>query len=113
MSLTSNPEPETEDLPEEEVLSAKRSSRINALILAAVFVVMTLAPDPYKLFAPLLFLIPALLWVFSRLHKSSGGPTLRSRDLPAPPPMPKPDGADPFSYTPKDPKDPRRYKPIG
>ena len=113
VSLEPKPEIETEDLPKEEVEASKRRSRINALILAATFIIITLAPDPYRLFAPLLFLIPVILTLVNRVRKASNEPTLQARDLPAQTSIPKQNGSDPYSYTPRDPQDPRRYKPIG
>jgi hypothetical protein len=113
VSQTQKPEPETEDLPKEEVEAARRTSRINALILVATFVVITLAPDPYKLFAPLLFLIPVILSLINRMRKDSNGPTPQAKNLPDQPSIPKPDGSEPYSCTPRNPQDPRRYKPIG
>jgi len=113
VSQDPKPETETEDLPKEEVEASKRRSRINALILAATFVIITLAPDPYKLFAPLLFLIPVILTLVNRVRKASNEPTPQAKDLPAQMSTPKQNGSEPYSYTPRDSKDPRRYKPIG
>jgi hypothetical protein len=113
MSLTSNPGTESEDLPQEEVEASKRKSRTNALILAAIFAIITLAPDPYKFFAPLLFLIPLILSLIKFARKASNGPELQIQNLPNQPEMPKPSSSDPYTYKPKDPQDPRNYKPIG
>jgi hypothetical protein len=113
VSETPNHETETEDLPQAEVEASKRRNRINALILAAIFAIITLAPDPYRLFAPLLFLVPLILTLINRVRRSSNGSTLPAKNLPGQPSIPQPSGSDPYSYTPKDPQDPRRYKPIG
>jgi len=113
VSLEPKSENETEDLSKEEVEAAKQRNRVNAIILAAAFAVITLAPNPYKLFAPLLFLIPVIFSLIYRMRKASSEPALRSNIPPAQLSIPKPNGSDPYSYTPKDPQDPRRYKPIG
>jgi hypothetical protein len=113
VSLTPQSETEPEDLPNEEVEASKRKSRINALILAATFVIITLAPDPYKFFAPLLFLIPVILSLINRMRNASNDSGIHAKDLSAQPSIPKPNGFEPYSYTPRDPQDPRRYKPIG
>jgi hypothetical protein len=93
----------------EESARARRGARLNALILAAVLLVSMVAPSPWNLYAPLLFLIPLLAAIVSRFRRhypDPAHPDYGSMTILSP-------GTDPYSYTPKDPKDPRRYKPIG
>jgi hypothetical protein len=101
--------PNTSDEVSQEAIAAKkRRSRLNALILGLVFLVYTFGPPRWKLFAPLLFLLPVLYSLLSRLRGASiesDRPVTREIDAAAP-------AAEPYSYTPRDPNDPRRYKPI-
>ncbi len=100
-----------DDLPAEVSEARKRQTRLNALTLAAVLLLGTLLPAPYNTFTPILFIIPLLFALVSRIRQARAGaeaPLDRSapeqKDGPA---------VEPYSFTPKDPKDPRRYKPIG
>ncbi len=103
-----------DDLPPEAVEAAKKRSRINALTLAAVFLLLTFAPRPWNVYAPVLFLIPVIYALVGRIRAASTIPGPSSTPLPsAPPPGSDAPVTDPYSYTPRDPKDPRRYKPIG
>jgi hypothetical protein len=113
VSLTPKSETETEDLPKEEIEASKQRNRINALVLAGALAIITLAPDPYRLFAPLLFLIPVILSLVNHLRKSSNGSPAQTASFPPQKEMPKSGVSDPYSYTPRDPRDPRRYRPIG
>jgi hypothetical protein len=112
MSLISKINDETEDLPKEEVEAAKNRTRLNALILAAVFLILTLAPSPYNMYAPLLFLIPLIYSIVGRARQASGAPTLPGNGQHIEPTSQESDHAEPYSYTSKDPQNPRRYKPI-
>jgi hypothetical protein len=104
---------ETEDLPREEVDAAKKRSRINALVLAGVFIILTLAPSPYNLLAPLLFLVPLIYSIAARGRKNSDTPAAAAGEPQPQPTAQEPGKVDPYSCTPRDPQDPRRYKPIG
>ena len=99
--------PETADKPKKQV-------NLNALILAGVFVLGLVLPSPYKTFVPILFLVPIILTVVKKIRQSSE----ISGDMPQDPSYSSSmsdriHSVEPYSYTPKDPKDPRRYKPIG
>lgn len=106
--------PEDDDAPPEAREVAKKRSRLNTLILALVFVLGIALPQPYKAFAPILFLIPLVIAVMNKVRQAgekSGTPLPNQTYSP---PMPDQNhSVEPYSYTPKDPKDPRRYKPIG
>jgi hypothetical protein len=84
------------DLPREEIAQAKMRARINALALLLVLLLTTIAPYPWSLSALLIILF---LPLYALVRK------VRSRNSPT--------AGEPYSYVPKDPKDPRRYKPIG
>ena len=103
-----------DDLPPEAVEAAKKRSRINALILGAVFLLLTFGPRPWNAYAPVLFLIPLIYALVSRMRAGSTmqGP-YSIPSSPTPPQGVDSPGAEPYSYTPRDPKDPRRDKPIG
>jgi hypothetical protein len=105
-------EQERDDLPVEAVEAAKKRSRINALILGAVFLLLMFAPHPWNAYAPILFLIPVVYSLISRIRGASNAPGPLPR--PSVPPQ-KSDSrrSEPYSYKPRDPKDPRKYKPIG
>ncbi len=101
-----------EDLPTEAVEAAKRKGRINALVLALVFLLLSFAPRPWSTFAPLLFLIPVIYSLVIKM-RSGSHPAGTAAERFAPPPGSSSSSPQPFSYQPRDPKDPRRYKPIG
>jgi hypothetical protein len=81
----------------EKGAGARRRSGLNALLVGAVLLFTMVAPPEWRVYAPLLFLIPLLANVVTKLRGRNAGPT----------------HPDPYSHSPKDPKDPRRYKPIG
>jgi hypothetical protein len=98
----------SDEIPHEAIAARKRRSRLNAAILGLVFLVYTFGPPRWKLFAPLLFLLPVLYSLLSRVRGASiesDRPVTTEIDA-------EPRAAEPYSYTPKDPNDPRRYKPI-
>jgi len=84
------------DLTQEQIAQAKMRTRINALALLVVLLLSTVAPYPWSLSAPLIILF---LPLYTLVRK------IRSRKSPT--------TGEPYSYVPKNPKDPRRYKPIG
>ncbi len=96
----------------EEVEAAKRKSRINALILGVVFLLLTFAPSPWNAYAPLLFIIPVVYSLVNKFRRASSVPVPASR-MPMPTQEKNSAGVEPYSYTPRDPGDPRKYKPIG
>jgi hypothetical protein len=100
-------DPATEDdLTEDMIVSSRRRTRMNAVVLLLVFGLLTFAPQPWALFAPLLLLIPLLQGVMDRMR----------RGFPADGRMHPPEAAshpEPYSLEPRDPEDPRRYRPIG
>ncbi|MDM7996604.1 MAG: hypothetical protein QUT30_13095 [Acidobacteriota bacterium] len=99
--------PYDEDVPPEETRPAGKAALVNAAILAAIFALSILLPPEYKAFVPFLFLIPLVLAVVAKVRQ------IRKKNEDSPH-MPDADHTiEPYSYTPKDPNDPRRYKPIG
>ncbi len=106
----SNPAPQ-DDLPPESIEARKRQARLNALTLVGVLLLGAILPQPYRIFSPFLFAIPLIISVIDRIRRArSGAPTGSSYSPPAPGEAPR---SDPYSFTPRDPKDPRRYRPIG
>ena len=87
---------------------------INLLSAAGVFLLGILLPPSCKMFAPFLFLVPVIISAVSKARLSSlkrGNPVQdQTSSPPMPPRVPSP---EPYTEMPKDPKDPRRYKPIG
>ncbi len=100
-------ESETDDLTEEMISSSKRKLRINALSLAAVLVLVTVAPQPWGMLAPLLFLLPLLHKILEKMRrKASGrGGTWKPEGIGTMP-------TAPYTSIPRDRSDPRRYRPI-
>ncbi len=101
----------------EAVEAAKRQSRLNLLILGGVFLLGVLLPQEYKAFAPLLFIIPVIVAVVQKVRRSGerpgGAPPHPPQHDYSPPMHDSMPSGDFYGYEPKDPKDPRRYKPIG
>ena len=93
--------------------SGKKTGR-NALILAFVILLGAILPSEYKAYTPLLFLIPFIVDAIYKLKKTSEEEKYTRPDQTYSPKTayPRP-SSEPFIYKPKDPKDPRRYKPIG
>jgi hypothetical protein len=104
-----------DDLSPEEIEAAKKKMRINALVFGGVFMLTMILPQPYKLFAPILFLIPIILAIKEKIHRPGEQSGMSPRDptyyQPSQDRLHRP---IPYEIEPKDPKkDPRRYKPIG
>jgi hypothetical protein len=99
------------DLTPEQINVARRKARINAAVLIAVLLLVSLAPYPWNVFAPLLFLVPLIAAISNRLRLGIAPldalSTSASAEKQASP------AEEPYSCIPKDPKDPRKYKPIG
>ena len=95
------------DLTDEEIASAKRRTRINALMLVAVLLLVTFAPHPWSILAPLLFLLPLLFSSLEKLRRR-----LRNPDGGTVPDSGHRTPGEPYAVTPRDPDDPRRYRPI-
>jgi hypothetical protein len=101
-----------QDSQSEAAQAAKKRSRLNALIILLIPVLGTLLPSPYKACAPLLLLIPLFISLADKFRKTEGksanSPAIQTYSIPN-----KDRFVEPYLYTPRDPKDPRRYKPIG
>jgi len=106
--------PSKNDMAPEAVDKPKKQSNLNALILAGVFVLGVVLPTPYKALAPFLFLLPFILKVIKKIRQSSEISGTTPQDQTYNPSVPnRIPSIEPYSHTPTDPKDPRRYKPIG
>jgi hypothetical protein len=90
---------------------SKKRARLIALAILLIPVLAAVLPLPYKAFVPFLFLIPLFMSLANKFRK---GVEKSGNALPAQSPsMPDKDHyVEPYFYEPKDPKDPRRYKPI-
>ncbi len=99
------PRREEDDLTEDMIVSSRKRTRMNAVVLLLVFALFTFLPQPWVAFAPLLLLIPLLHAVRERMRRGSATSVTRQ--------PPGPDSyREPYSLEPRDPKDPRRYRPI-
>ena len=103
-----------DDISPEDSEKTKKQWRLNALILAGVFLLSALLPPRYRAFAPLLFVIPFVVSVVNKIRQvreKFGSPPQGQID--SPPISGRIPSQEPYTYKPKDPKDLRRYKPIG
>ncbi len=82
-------------------------------MLGVVFLLITLAPPPWNTYAPALLIIPFIYALVGRLRRAARSSNAEPSAGRPSAPGGRPTVIEPFSYTPKDPKDPRRYKPIG
>lgn len=102
----------TDDLPLEQIDGARRKARISAAVLIGVFLLISLAPYPWNIFAPLLLLVPLIQSIAGRMRRGTVSldalPDTATASRKSHPSVVK----EPYSCTPKDPGDPRRYKPI-
>jgi hypothetical protein len=99
------PKREEDDLTEDMIVSSRKRTRANAVVLLLVFALLTFAPQPWAAFAPLLLLIPLLHAILARARRGS---TTSGSTRPS-----EPDShPEPYSVKPRDPEDPRRYRPI-
>ena len=91
-----------------------KKRKITGILFAGVLLLGALLPPRYKALSPLLFLLSPLFDVLSKLRgdslqtEGSQGDSTPSDSIPEPR-----QSREPYSYTPRDPKDPRKYKPIG
>jgi hypothetical protein len=100
------PGKEEDDLTPEMISSARNRNRLNAVILLLVFALLSFAPQPWAALAPLLLVIP--------LAHSAAGRMRRGVSSPARPQhMEGVAQFEPYVQEPRDPGDPRRYRPIG
>ena len=101
-----------QDSQSEAAQAAKKRSRLNALIILLIPALGALLPSPYKACAPFLFLIPLFIFLADKIRKteekSANPPAIQTYSMPN-----RDRSVEPYLYTPRDPKDPRRYKPIG
>ena len=104
---------QSEEISPDALAASKRKARLNALLLAGVLILASVAPQPWNLFAPVLFIVPIVYAFVSRLRRGAPTPEQRARSAAQPRHLEVRSTIDPYSYTPKDPKDLRRYKPIG
>ena len=103
-----------DDLPPEKVEESKKMSRLSAAIMAAIFVLGVVLPPAYKPFVPFLLLIPLIIALINKFSRMGSRSEDSAQYQGYSPPVQEQDSCiEPYSYTPKDPKDPRRYKPIG
>jgi hypothetical protein len=112
-SLAVDEMPETavdaDDLPRVDIEARRKRTRINALALLLIFVLSLVAPYPWNSYAPLLILVPAVYGLLTRFRKDRSSQT-----------APQDAGShlngsslEPYARKPKDPDDPRKYRPIG
>jgi len=103
---------ERHDSQPDAAQAAKKRSRLSALIILLIPVLGTLLPKPYKGLAPVLLLIPLFISLANKFRKadekSGNSPPNQTYSMPR-----KDHSVEPYLQTPRDPKDPRRYKPIG
>ena len=93
---------------------SRKGQQLNALIFAAVIILGIVLPPRFKGFAPFLFVIPIIWSVMNKIHRIGEDPANPPKTESHSPAVPhSTTGDEPYSYQPKDPKDPRKYKPIG
>ncbi len=103
-----------DDIAPESLEKAKKQGKLGAIILVCVLLLSIVLPPEYKAFAPILFIIPFAINVVNKIRQvreKSQNPLQKQ-----PHSQPVSDSIsslEPYSYKPKDPKDPRKYKPIG
>ena len=106
--------PSKEDISPEAAEKARKQRMLNAAVLAAVLLLGAVLPGDYKVLAPFLFVIPFVIGVLNKIRQAGVNLPNPAGDRTHPPPMPdRIASPEPYAYKPRDPKDPRRYKPIG
>lgn len=101
-----------EEISPEDIATKKRQARINALVLGSVFLLTVMAPYPWNTYAPLLFLIPLLYSIAKKIRRTTADADLLQQRTRIDFENEAADREEPYSHTPSDPHDPRRYKPI-
>lgn len=106
--------PSEDDITPESVEKAKKQGRLGALVLVGVLLLGIVLPPAYKAFAPILFIIPFAINVANKIRKIREKSQNPLQEQPHSPAIPERiPSLEPYGYKPKDPKDPRKYKPIG
>jgi hypothetical protein len=101
-----------DDITPESLEKAKKQGKLGALVLAAVLLLSIVLPPEYKAFAPILFIVPFGINVVNKIRQMREKAENPLQEQP----HSLPDGIpsiEPYSCQPKDPRDPRKYKPIG
>lgn len=95
----------------EVVDAAKKRHLIDALTVVGIFLLGIVLSPSYKAFVPFLFVIPVIFALVNKVRQAGGnwGSPPRGRTYSPPDGAPSP---EPYTYKPKDSRDPRRYKPI-
>ena len=88
--------------------ASKTGARIGAGIVTLIFILTAIAPPRLSRFVPLLFVIPVIYAVVRRFRRASQTSAGSEGGQAAS----KVQATEPYSSTPRDPKDPRRYTPI-
>ena len=103
-----------DDITPESLEKAKKQGKLGALILVGVLLLSIVLPPKYKAFAPVLFVVPFVMNVVNKIRQAREKSQNPLQEQPHSPPVSeKIPSLEPYSYKPKDPKDPRKYKPIG
>ena len=103
-----------DDITPESVEKAKKRGRLGGFIFLGVLLLGVVLPPAYKALAPFLFVIPIIVSVVNKIRQvsvKSGNPPIDqtySQSMPH-----QTASSEPYTSKPKDPEDPRRYKPIG
>jgi hypothetical protein len=92
----------------------KRSFPLHPLIGLCVFLLGIYLPPSHKFIAPFLFFIPGIIAMVKKFRDFGETDGTSARDQKPSPPMPDSiPSLEPYTDRPRDPHDPRRYKPIG
>jgi len=99
---------------EAEGESKKRSRLLHFLIALSVVPLGILLPPSYKIFAPFLMAIPTIIDVVNKARMSGEKHSTHLRNQAYIPTLSSNiRSLEPYTAIPKNPEDPRRYKPIG
>jgi hypothetical protein len=101
---------DAEEFSREEVAESRKKTRLNALILLLIFILSVVVPYPWNVYVPLLIVVPMVYALVARLKKVS--PSRMDSDK-ANPGLNGSSTVEPYARAPKDPHDPRKYRPIG
>lgn len=112
--MAEEPRPADSDGAPDAPEKSKNQWKLNTLILAGVLLLSAVLPREYRAYAPLLFVVPFIIGVANKMRQAGENPSgLSSNPTHAPGAHDGADPQEPYSYRPKDPGDPRKYKPIG